>query len=66
MTSADGTPDPGDPQATDEEAIAEKFAQDDPVAPEAAIVADGAAGVRADEVEATIDDDDETARGEFQ
>lgn len=65
MTSAVGTPDPGDPEATDEEAIAEKFAQDTPVAPEAAIVADGAAGVNPDEVEATSDDD-ETARGEFQ
>ncbi|MFN3338862.1 MAG: hypothetical protein ACK40Z_04115 [Dietzia sp.] len=65
MTDATGIPDPGDPEATDEEAIGEKFAQDAPVAPEAEIVAEGATGVAPDEVEAAAADD-ETPRGEFQ
>lgn len=68
MTDATGIPDPGDPEATDEEAVDEKFVQDAPVAPvapEAEIVAEGAAGVDPDEVEAAAEDD-ETVRGEFQ
>ncbi|MBB1030981.1 hypothetical protein G6027_08780 [Dietzia sp. SLG310A2-38A2] len=65
MTDATGIPDPGDPEATDEEAVDEKFVQDAPVAPEAEVVAEGAAGVEPDEVEAAAEDD-ETARGEFQ
>lgn len=51
MTRPDGTPDPGAPDATDEEAVDEKFAQEAPVAPEAEIVADGESEVSADEVE---------------
>lgn len=65
MTRPDGTPDPGDPAVTDEEAVDEKFVQDPPVAPEADVVADGESDVSTDEVESAADDD-ETPRGEFQ
>ncbi|AVZ40491.1 MULTISPECIES: hypothetical protein [Dietzia] len=65
MTEVTGVPDPGDPEATDEEAVDEKYVQDAPVAPEAEIVAEGAADVAPDEVEAAAEDD-ETVRGEFQ
>jgi hypothetical protein len=65
VTRPDGTPDPGAPEATDEEAFEAAWAEEAPVAPEAAAVADESAGVGVAEIEETTADD-ETARGEFQ
>lgn len=50
MTRPDGTPDPGAPGATDEEAYEAEFAEESPVAPEADAVAEGA-GLTADEID---------------
>ncbi|WP_010540796.1 hypothetical protein [Dietzia alimentaria] len=64
MTRPEGTPDPGAPEATDEESVDEKFVQDTPVAPEAEIVAEGESDVSTSEIESAADD--ETLRGEFE
>ena len=49
MTRPDGTPDPGAPETTDEEAVEAELAEDSPVAPEAEAVTDGAADIAADQ-----------------
>lgn len=48
MTRPDGTPDPGAPETTDEEAFEAELAEESPVSPEAEAVADGAADIAAD------------------
>lgn len=63
MTRSGGTPDPGAPENTDEEAVDAEFVQDDPVAPEADAVARGESDVETDEVEDAAADD-ETRKGE--
>jgi len=59
VTRPDGTPDPGAPETTDEEAVEAELAEDSPVAPEAEAVADGAADIAADrgEVEGEVVDE---------
>lgn len=56
MTRAEGSPDPGDPSATDEEAVDAKFVQADPMSPEAEAVAVGVDHLEAADVEAAVAD----------
>jgi len=56
---------PGDPATDDEEAFEAELAEEAPVSPEAAAVADGETAVGTDEVEAAAADD-ETRKGEVR